>query len=219
LGELAESDVEAAQSDFEAASAEYTSVVAVRQSLHARLLDPVAEAQLIAAKQDIEALKPDYTQQVVDAFAAEYEAASRVFARSLARGKALSAALRIEISMPVPQPALEANSATADGAALSEVTRIGSALDGLNVALNEITNQRDQAKREANRRVAYAPGLTWRFIRPYGPLFEVGDLTAAPIISEAMLERLHHQKFITLATPDEPSAAAAELDAALPEPA
>ncbi len=219
LGELSEDDVAEARSDFEQASSEYASAVDVRQNLRSRLIDPSAEAQLIAAKHDIEALKPDYTQQVIDVFTSEYEIAASAFARVLARGKALSAALRVPIDMPVPQPAMEPNGV--DGTALAEAMRVGSMLDGLGLALNEIVNERAQVQREKNRRAAYGPGQVWRFVRDYPPLFEAGDLTQAPIVSEAMLERLHRQRYIVAATADgnEPSAAAAgELDAA-PMPA
>jgi hypothetical protein len=75
-------------------------------------------------------------------------------------------------------------------------------MDGLAAALNEITNERQQALRERNRGLQYAPGLVWELSHPYGG-FPAGVWVEAPLIAESVLERLCRAKMVRPVTSQE----------------
>jgi hypothetical protein len=194
LDECTDVDVEQAQAALDAAMLDYRSASGVRSSLRARLLDPSAEAALIACKQDIQTLKPDYVQQTADVFTAEYEAASKLFARTLAKGQALSQALRVDIPMAMPAVATAVSMDT-PGHDMGDTSRLGTVLDGLNSALTQIVSDRQQVQRESSRRQPFATGCVWELVKPYAP-FIAGMWIEAPLISEAVLEKLFMAKIV-----------------------
>jgi hypothetical protein len=151
-----------------------------------RLIDQ--HSALTDCQSNISSGRDFYAEKLSDAYAAEYQVAAEAYARVLAKGEALSRALRIQIPTP---PAMPSTLRVEIGAA---ATRIGKALNDLDEAFRTVEKCRQSALRDSTRRKAFDPSATLEFLRQStinGEVFQTGQRVLCSVIGASMGERLY----------------------------